>query len=149
MAPQLSTRNPQAAVPSQLLDTSVFCQPIKPKPLPSVERRWRALGDDPLAISVICEAEILYGLELRQSAKLRSQYDQLLKGRLQILSVDSAVARSFSQIKAACRKKGVAASDLDFLIAATAKAHGLILATINVRHFHGIEGLAVEDWSQV
>ena len=146
---QLSTSNPQPAVPSHLLDTSVYCQPIKPKPLPSVKRRWRELGDDPLAISVICEAELLCGLELKQSAKLRSQYDQLLKGRLQILSVDSSVARSFSQTKAACRKKGVAASDLDFLIAATAKAHGLILATINVRHFHGIEGLAVEDWSQV
>lgn len=146
---QLSTINPQQAVPSHLLDTSVYCQPIKPKPLPSVERRWRALGDDSFAISVICEAELLYGLELKQSAKLRSEYDHLLKGRLQILSVDSSVARSFSQIKAACRKKGFAASDFDFLIAATAKAHGLILATINARHFRRMEGLAVEDWSQV
>ena len=66
-----------------------------------------------------------------------------------MLSVDPSVARSFSQVKAACRKKGVATSDLDFLIAATAKANGLILATINVRHFHGIEDLAVEDRSQV
>jgi predicted nucleic acid-binding protein len=113
-----------------------------------VERRWRELGDDPLAISIICEAELLYGLELKQSAKLRSQYDHLLKGRLQILSVDSSVALSFSRIKAACRKQGFAASDFDFLIAATAKAHGLILATINARHFRGMEGLAVEDWSQ-
>jgi predicted nucleic acid-binding protein len=38
-------------------------------------------------------------------------------------------------------------SDFDFLIAATAKAHGLVLATINVRHFKGIDGLAVEDWT--
>ena len=136
-------------MPSHLLDTSVYCQPIKPKPLPAVERRWRELGDAPLAISVISEAELLYGLELKSSAKLRSQYDQLLKGRLPILSVDSAVARSFSQIKAACRKKGFAASDFDFLIAATAKTHGLILATLNIRHFNGIEGLAVEDWAQL
>jgi predicted nucleic acid-binding protein len=33
------------------------------------------------------------------------------------------------------------------LIAATAKAHGLVLATVNVRHFQRLEGLAVEDWS--
>ena len=59
-------------MPSHLLDTSVYCQPIKPKPLPSVERRWRELGDDALAISVICEAEMLYGLQLKQSAKLNS-----------------------------------------------------------------------------
>jgi predicted nucleic acid-binding protein len=34
------------------------------------------------------------------------------------------------------------------LIAATAKAHSFILATLNPRHFIGIEGLAVEDWSR-
>jgi predicted nucleic acid-binding protein len=114
-----------------------------------VERRWRELGDDALAISVICEAELLYGLQLKQSAKLNSLYQQLLQDRLQTLTVDAAVAKSFSQIKAAGRKKGFSASDFDFLIAATAKAHGLILATLNVRHFNGTEGLAVEDWSQV
>jgi len=136
-------------VPTHLLDTSVYCQPIKPKPLPSVERRWRELGDDALAISVICEAEMLYGLQLKPSAKLNSLYEQLLQDRVQTLTVDAAVAKAFSQIKAAGRKKGFSASDFDFLIAATAKAHGLILATLNVRHFNGIEGLAVEDWSQV
>ena len=136
-------------MPSHLLDTSVYCQPIKPKPLPSVERRWRELGDDALAISVICEAELLCGLQLKQSATLNSLYEQLLQDRVQTLTVDAAVAKTFSQIKAAGRKKGFSASDFDFLIAATAKAHGLILATLNVRHFNGIEGLAVEDWSQV
>jgi len=37
---------------------------------------------------------------------------------------------------------------VDLLIAATAKTSGLILATLNARHFEGIEGLAVEDWSR-
>jgi predicted nucleic acid-binding protein len=68
------------------------------------------------------------------------------KDRLAVLFVDSAVAGSFSQIKASSRKKGFVASDFDFLIAATAKSHGLLVATLNVRHFNGIEGLAVEDW---
>ncbi len=136
-------------MPSHLIDTSVYCQPIKPKPLRAVEQRWRDLGDEALAISAICEAELLYGLELKQSDRLRAQYDQLLKDRLQLLPVDSAVVVTFSKIKAACRKKGIAASDFDLLIAATAKTHSLVLATLNVRHFIGIEGLAVEDWSQV
>jgi predicted nucleic acid-binding protein len=135
-------------VPTHLLDTSVFCQPIKPKPLPGVERRWRSQGDDALAISVICEAEMLYGLELKQSSKLNSLYDDLLKNRLQVLSVDPAIAKTFSQIKASCRKKGFPASDFGLLIAATAKTHRLILATLNARHFNGIDGLAIEDWSQ-
>jgi predicted nucleic acid-binding protein len=74
-------------MPSHLLDTSVYCQPIKPKPLPSVEQRWRALGDAALAISVIGEAEVLYGLELKRSARLNSLYDELLKNRLEVLPV--------------------------------------------------------------
>jgi predicted nucleic acid-binding protein len=135
-------------MPTHLLDTSVYCQPIKPKPLASVEARWRALGDDALAVSVICEAELLFGLEWKQSAMLNSLYAQLLENRLRVLPVDAGVAGKFSQIKAACRKKGFSVSDFDFLIAATARAHGLILATLNVRHFEGMEGLGLEDWSQ-
>ena len=135
-------------MPSHLLDTSVYCQPLKPRPLPSVERRWRGLGDEALALSAICEAELLYGLALKQSPRLEAQYGHLLRNRLPVLAVDTQVAEVFSQIKAHCRKKGFAASDYDLLIAATAKAHGLILATLNLRHFNGIEGLAVEDWSQ-
>jgi predicted nucleic acid-binding protein len=77
-----------------------------------------------------------------------SLYEHLLENRLQILVVDSAVAKTFSGMKATCRRKGFGASDFDLLIPATAKAHGLILATLNPRHFIGIEGLAVEDWSR-
>ena len=100
-----------------------------------------------MATSIICEAELLYGLALKQSARLDSLFEHLLKNRLVVLPVDAAVAQSFASIKAAAREKGLSSSDFDFLIAATARAHGLLLATLNVRHFRGIEGLAVEDWS--
>jgi predicted nucleic acid-binding protein len=133
---------------SYLLDTCVYCQPLKLRPLASVEERWRDAGDEALATSIICEAELLYGLEVKRSPKLNTLYQQLLKERLQILPIDSEVAVTFSRIKADCRRKGFSASDFDFLIAATAKTHGLILATINGRHFRGIDGLAVEDWSE-
>jgi predicted nucleic acid-binding protein len=133
---------------SHLLDTSVYCQPLKPKPLHSVEERWQALGDEALAISVLCEAELLYGLKLKGSARLDSLYQSLLENRLQVLAVDRQVARAFSEIKAACRRKGFSASDFDFVIAATAKINGLVVATLNSRHFEGIEGVAVEDWSR-
>ena len=72
-----------------LLTLPSIASPSSPKPLPSVERRWRELGDDALAISVICEAELLYGLQLKQSAKLNSLYEQLLEDRLQPLTVDA------------------------------------------------------------
>jgi predicted nucleic acid-binding protein len=133
---------------THLLDTSVFCQPIKPTPLSSVQSRWTALGDEALAVSVICEAELLYGLELRGSTKLAAQYEHLLKNRLASLPVDASVAVAFARLKSWAKRKGHSASDFDFLIAATAKAHGLVLATLNYRHFQWIEGLAVEDWTK-
>lgn len=133
--------------PTHLLDTSVYCQVLKPKPLPSVVRRWRQLGDERLAISSICEAEILYGLALRGSQRLQERYERVLEDRLQLLVVDRSVAKAFATSKATQRAKGRMVPDLDLLIAATAKAHRLIVATTNAKHFELLEGMAVEDWS--
>ena len=36
---------------SHLLDTSVYCQPIKKNPLASVEAHWREIEDQSLCIS--------------------------------------------------------------------------------------------------
>lgn len=134
---------------SHLLDTSVYCQPIKPRPFPSVQQRWTTLGDDALAISVICEAEVLYGLELKKSSRLNSLYDLLLKERLRVLPIDSGVASQFASLKAWAKVNGRALSDFDLLISATGRAHNLALATLNLRHFQGLPGIIVEDWSLI
>ena len=133
---------------SHLLDTSVYCQPIKPKPLAAVRERWTALGDDALAISAICEAEVLYRLALKKSARLEALYNGLLKERLRVLPVDSGAAKHFTSLKAWAKVNGRSPSDFDLLIAATARTHGLKLATLNSRHFQGFPGLTVEDWSR-
>jgi predicted nucleic acid-binding protein len=134
--------------PSHLLDTSVYSQPLKPQPLPSVERHWRRHGDDALAISVICEAELRFGIEKKQSAKLRRDFATLLQGRFLSFDITIPIAAAFGELKAQALRKGLAPSDFDLLIAATAKIHGLTVATLNVRHFTGLDGVAVEDWSQ-
>ena len=133
---------------SHLLDTSVYCQPIKPKPLAPVRERWAALGDDALAVSTICEAEVLHGLELKKSARFGALYDALLKERLRVLPVDSGVVKHFASLKAWARVNGRSPSDFDLLIAATARTHGLKLATLNIRHFERFPGLTIEDWSR-
>ncbi|MGA2555610.1 MAG: type II toxin-antitoxin system VapC family toxin [Verrucomicrobiota bacterium] len=133
---------------SHLLDASVYCQPIKPRPLAPVQERWAAQGDDTLAVSTIAEAELLYGLELKKSEKLTALYEALLKDRLRTLGVDSGVARHFASLKAWAKVNGRALSDFDLLIAATARSHGLTVATLNVRDFSNLPGVAVEDWSR-
>ena len=130
-----------------LLDTSVYSQPLKPMPNTNVVSRWQALGDAPLAISVIVEAEVRYGLALKGSARLYAAYEALLRGRLPVLLVDQAVGEAFAEMKAAQQRVGKPVADLDLLIAATARAHELIVATLNVRHFALIADIEVEDWS--
>jgi tRNA(fMet)-specific endonuclease VapC len=105
------------------------------------------IGDQHLAISAICHAELMAGIRQRKSAKLQAAYEKTLRGRIPILAVDQRVAEFFAEIKSEVRKVGGPREDFDLLIAATAKAHGLILATLNHRHFFDIQGLAVEDWS--
>lgn len=132
---------------SHLLDTSVYSQLLKPKPLPSVDRRWEDLGDEALAISAICHAEILFGLELKQSARLQGAFENHVRGRLTILPVDEAVADAYAKLKAESFRAGQPRGEFDLLIAATAKVHRLTVATLNHRHFQHLEGVAIEDWS--
>lgn len=132
---------------THLLDTSVYCQPLRKKPRTSVVARWKALGDASLCVSVLCEAEVLQGLAAKGSDPLWNRYRSLLAGRLPVLDVTVEVARSYAPMAGALIRGGRPRPVIDLLIAATAKSSGLVLATLNARHFEGIEGLAVEDWS--
>jgi predicted nucleic acid-binding protein len=133
---------------THLLDTSVYCQPLRKKPLPPVVARWKALGDGALCVSVLCEAEILQGLEAKDSAPLWDRYRNLLEGRLPVLDVNVEVARTYAALAGPLIRGGNPRPAVDLLIAATARNSGLILATLDSRHFEGIEGVAVEDWSR-
>ena len=133
---------------SHLLDTSVYCQPLRKKPLPSVADRWKSLGDAVLSVSVLCEVELLQGLVSRDSERMWALYRAVLEGRLPQLDVTAEVAKVYASIAGRMMRDGTRRPVIDLLIAATAKSSGLIVATLNARHFEGIEGLAVEDWSR-
>ncbi len=131
-----------------LLDTSVYSQRLRPMPHPGVVDRWKRHGDQALAVSSICEAELLYGLEKRNSERLWQEYRACLEHALVQLPVDQAVARRFAGMKADQEIRGQPRADFDLLIAATAVTHRLTLATGNLRQFQGIPELKVEDWFQ-
>jgi len=133
---------------THLLDTSVYCQPLRKLPLPQVEHRWRTLGDERLAISAICEAELLQGLEAKNSVKLWAAYKAILQGRLPLLPIDRRVAETYAKMSARQQRLGRPRPPFDLLIAATARAHDLTVATLNTAHFNGIEGVRIEDWNK-
>ena len=132
---------------THLLDTSVYCQPIRRKPLAAVQRRWRALGDGCLCISAICELEVLQGLETKGNERLWEMYRTILQDRLPILPVDRAVAEKYARMATVLKAKGQPRPQFDLLIAATATAHGITVATCDSEHFAGIDDVKIEDWS--
>jgi predicted nucleic acid-binding protein len=133
---------------SHLLDTSVFSQPIKDKPLPEVMYRWSRLGDNAFCTSAICLAETLQGLRQRESTKYWRRYRELLESQYPILSFDASVADTFGILAADMRRHGKSKPVIDLMIAATACRHGLILATLNAHDFVGIPGMEIEDWNR-
>lgn len=109
--------------------------------------KWRNVGEAHLAVSAVCEAEILYGLEKRNSKRLWLEYKEYLEDRLVLLPMDKSIAAIFGDLKATMEVKGTPRADFDLIIAATAIRHGLVLATLNGKHFIDIPGLSCEIWT--
>ncbi|MEI8095504.1 MAG: type II toxin-antitoxin system VapC family toxin [Spirochaetales bacterium] len=130
-----------------LLDTSVYSQPLKKRPLDSVVSRWRMRPESDYAISAMVELEVLYGLHLKNSPPLFAFWEKLLKGRLPVLAFDNECAAVYARLQAGFSAAGFTKPQFDLMIASTALRHGLILATCNATDFAGIPGLVVEDWS--
>lgn len=95
---------------------------------------------------------MLYGIlnEKRRNSdtKIGERYDALLKGKCDLLPVDYAVAEAYAELRDNLQSRGKQVADMDLLIAATAKANNLIVATLNTKDFDVIGGITVEDWSQ-
>lgn len=133
---------------THLLDTSVYSQLLRPNVPASVTARWQAVGESALTISAICEAELLFGLKKRGASRQLRDYQFMVQGRYPILDVNAQVADTYAELRVACEISGQPVADMDLLIAATAKAHNLTVATLNFSDFSRIPGVAVEDWSQ-
>lgn len=122
-----------------LVDTNILSEPTKPQPHPSVEH-WISDNEADFYTSALVIAELLNGLEkLADGARKRSLAQQLEKlveklgGR--ILSFNVRVAREWVRLQAELRSKGHSMGWEDSIIAATARHHGLTLATHNCADF--------------
>lgn len=101
-------------------------------------------------ISVVTASELLRGVWRAKGAKVRSKRSAFVENVLEqfpVLAVDLPTARIHAQIWADLDSKGSPIGPHDAWIAAACIAHGLTLATGNIREFKKIPGLSVEDWS--
>jgi tRNA(fMet)-specific endonuclease VapC len=129
-----------------LLDTNTVSYIIKGN-RPRVRERLLRVPMAEVGISVITEAELLFGLARRPEAtQLKTVVEEFLL-RVEVLSWDSDAAQQYSRIRAMLEDAGEPMGNLDLMIAAQALALGLVLVSSDAV-FRRVKGLKIEDWSR-
>ncbi len=106
-------------------------------------------GDVDFALSAITASDLLHGVHRANSEKRRSRreaYVETLLSRLPVIAFDLVSARTHARLSARLAAKGVAIGAHDLIIAATAIARGLDVATRDERSFPRIPGLSLVHW---
>ena len=99
-----------------------------------------------LAVSAVTVAELLHGYfcaRPKSRRVARAKFLDALLGEFDILPVDLPVAREHGRIWADLAERGESIGPYDLIIAATALAHRVPLATLNDREFRKVKGLEV------
>lgn len=130
-----------------LLDTNIVIFTIKRKPVSLLPKFNQHTNQ--LAISAITFAELIFGAEKSMnSAKNLATVNDFVS-RLTVLPYDEQAAFHYGDIKTNLEKKGKTIGDNDLHIAAHARSKGLVVVTNNTREFERVEGLRIEDWTQL
>ncbi len=105
--------------------------------------------EEPFFVSVVTASELLHGVHRAVQADIRARRSALVEAileRFPLLPVDLATGRAHARVWATLAASGQLIGMNDLWLAATCLAHGLTIATANVRDFGRVPGLAVEVW---
>ena len=132
-----------------LLDTNVVSEMTKSRPSSSLIGFLAQPADLWLASLVVHELE--FGLHLappgQRRERLRADLSRLLRGYAdRILPLDRTAAEWAARFRADAVRSGHPPDLGDVLIAGTAKAHDLTVATRNVRDFEHLDVDVVNPW---
>jgi len=114
-----------------------------------IQRWWqeRTQGNESI-ISIIVYFEAKRGLlAANATTKLKAFERMIATLGVTALSIEDMDTASHIYVK--LKKQGKPIEDADLLIAAQAITRGYTLVTNNVKHFQGIEGLAIENWKDI
>lgn len=128
-----------------MLDTNICSYAVRGRH-PTLTRYMEKMDRSAVFISVITEAELIYGLERSSSAELHSLVRAFLL-RVDVLSWDSRAAHCYVQKRVQLESAGTPISTLDLMIASHALASDSVLVT-NDRAFRHVKDLRLEDWTR-
>lgn len=103
-----------------------------------------AISIENLCISSVTAAELIYGAEKRNNAKL-SEMVNLFLASVEIYAWDYSVAQTYGKMRSETEKAGRVIGSLDLMIAAHALAKQCILVS-NDKAFKMIPDLVFENW---
>jgi tRNA(fMet)-specific endonuclease VapC len=128
-----------------LLDTNT-CIRILSGSSPKVAARLQATSPVDVRLCAVVKAELLYGA--RHSRRVDENLSLLWRFFAPLVSLpfDDRCAEEAAFIRLDLGRSGRPIGPNDLLIAATARAHDLVLVTHNTREFARVPGLRVEDW---
>jgi tRNA(fMet)-specific endonuclease VapC len=128
-----------------LLDTNA-CIHVLNGSSPPLIARLRATDPAQVVLSAVVKAELAFGA--RHSARVAENLRLLAEFYRPFPSrpFDDRAAEHYGLIRADLARTGQLIGPNDLLIAATARAHDLVLVTHNTDEFSRVVGLQLEDW---
>lgn len=122
---------------SYLVDANVLSEPTKPDPNPAVVH-WLRSHELEIVVDPIIVGEIRFGILLmahgKRRARLESWFDEGVR-RIQCVSWDARIGLRWAELLADLRAAGRSMPIKDSLVASTALAYQLTVATRNRRDF--------------
>ena len=129
-----------------MLDTNTVSHIIKGD-IPLVRQRLARVPMQQVSVSVVTQAELLYGVAKRgHPTGLATRVREFLV-RVEVLPWTPAVAAVYGDLRAGCEAARAPLAPLDMMIAAHAKAAGAILVTRDRAFSRMPDGPALEDWT--
>lgn len=128
-----------------MLDTNICIYTIKNKPQAVRDAFNQHYGQ--MCISSVTLMELIYGAEKSASPEKNLRVVEGFIARLEVLNYGINAAVQTGQIRAELARAGTPIGPYDSMIAAHARALGLVLVTNNTREFIRVNGVRLEDWS--
>ena len=133
-----------AIAPLYMLDTNIISDLIR-NPGGKAAQRVALVGDKAVCTSIIVARELRYGCTKKASPRLLQRVDDVLNA-IPVLPFDVPADVEYGAIRCELELAGQLIGGNGLLIAAHARALGLILVTANTREFCRVSDLQVENW---
>jgi predicted nucleic acid-binding protein len=136
-----------------LLDTNVVSESVQPRPNRVVAAWIARQPDDLMAISMVTLAELREGAASNPNERRRGELLQWLDVTVtawfaeRTLPVTLEILMDWLDAGRRLARQGMTRNPADLLIAATARVHGLIIVSRNVRDFAGTGIVVYDPWT--